>query len=95
MRRRAPRPLSEALTALTGSLEPSTVLARVQRVWASAVGETVAAAASPTAERSGVLTVVCSDSMWAAELEMMPELVDRLNAALGEGAIARLRCRTG
>lgn len=84
-----------ALTGLTRSLEPSTTLARVQRAWPSAVGETVAAAAAPTAERDGVLTVSCADSMWAAELEMMPELVDRLNAVLGERAVVRLRCRVG
>jgi predicted nucleic acid-binding Zn ribbon protein len=95
MRRRAPRPLSVALADLTGSLEPSTLLARIQRAWPSAVGRTVAAAAAPTGERDGVLTVTCADSTWAAELEMMPELVDRLNSALGEASVTRLRCRTG
>jgi predicted nucleic acid-binding Zn ribbon protein len=55
----------------------------------------VAAVARPIAERDGVLTVICSDSVWAAELEMMPELVERLNAVLGQRSIVRVRCRTG
>jgi len=95
VRRHAPRPLSAALFGLTEALEPAGTLARVQRVWSQAVGETVAAAARPTAEREGVLTVTCADAVWSAELQMMPELTQRLNAALGEDAILALRCRTG
>jgi predicted nucleic acid-binding Zn ribbon protein len=77
-------------------LEPAVPLAKVQRVWAQAVGESIAEAAEPTAERDGVLTVTCSDAVWTAELEMMGEqLVEQLNAALGERLIAKLRCRTG
>jgi predicted nucleic acid-binding Zn ribbon protein len=93
--RRAPRPLAQALAGLTATLEPPTTLARTQGVWQRAVGERVATAARPTGERNGVLTVTCSDAVWSAELEMMPELVQRLNAALGERAIVRVRCRTG
>lgn len=95
MSRRAPRPLATALAGLTGVLEPMTTLARSQRVWLDVVGEAIAAVALPTAERDGVLSVTCTEAVWAAELEMMPELVERLNDALGEAAIVRLRCRTG
>ncbi|HEX3693592.1 MAG TPA: DUF721 domain-containing protein [Solirubrobacteraceae bacterium] len=95
MSRRAPRPFSQALAGLTAALEPPTVLARAQGAWPDAVGERVAAVARPIAERDGVLTVICSDSVWAAELEMMPELVERLNAVLGQRSIVRVRCRTG
>jgi predicted nucleic acid-binding Zn ribbon protein len=77
-------------------MEPTTALAKVQRVWRQAVGELVAEAGRPTSERDGVLTVTCSDAVWSAELEMMGEqLVEQLNAALGGPLIARLRCRTG
>jgi predicted nucleic acid-binding Zn ribbon protein len=56
----------------------------------------IAAAGLPTAERDGVLTVTCTDSVWSAELDLMTsELVKRLNAALGETLIHKLRCRTG
>jgi predicted nucleic acid-binding Zn ribbon protein len=66
----------------------------VQEVWASAVGSAVAAAASPTAERDGVLTLTCVAAVWAQELELMAwELVPALNAALGSELIRELRCR--
>lgn len=94
--RRAPRPLSIAVGDLAGALEPGTTLARVQRVWREAVGEVVAAAGHPTAERDGVLTVTCSDSVWSAELQMLgPQLAEQLNDVLGRRLIDGLRCRAG
>jgi predicted nucleic acid-binding Zn ribbon protein len=96
MSRRAPRPFSFAVDGLTATIAPSTPLARVQEVWQAAVGEAVAQAAKPTAERSGTLTVVCSAAVWAQELTLMAsELVERLNSALGEELVHELRCRTG
>jgi predicted nucleic acid-binding Zn ribbon protein len=96
MSRPAPRPFSVALAGLTSTIAPSTPLARVQEVWRAAAGEAVAQAAQPTAERGGVLTVVCSAAVWAQELTLMAgELVERLNSALGEELVHELRCRTG
>jgi predicted nucleic acid-binding Zn ribbon protein len=58
------------------------------------VGEAVAREAAPVAERSGTLTVACSSSVWAHELDLMsPQLIERLNGALDRSAIERLRCR--
>jgi predicted nucleic acid-binding Zn ribbon protein len=96
MSRLAPRPLSLALGGLTATLAPATTLARVQQAWERAVGETIAQAGAPTAERDGVLTIVCADAVWAAELDLMgSRLVDSLNQALGERLVHKLRCRTG
>ena len=96
MSRRAPRPLALALDELSDALAPRTLLARVQAAWPSAAGPAIAAAAQPTAERDGVLTLTCEAAVWAHELEMMgPELIERLNRALGEPALAAVRCRTG
>ena len=68
----------------------------MQEVWERAAGPAIAAAARPSAERAGVLTVACEAAVWAQELELMaPELIARLNAALGAEAISELRCRTG
>ena len=93
--RRAPRPASLAVERLARTLAPATPLARIQGCWAAAVGESVAAAARPTAERAGVLTVSCDAAVWAAELQMMgPELVTRLNVQLGESLVTAVRCRT-
>jgi predicted nucleic acid-binding Zn ribbon protein len=92
----APRPLSTALQSLTATLAPATTLARVQELWEGVTGPAIAAAARPTAERGGVLTVTCTAAVWAQELDLMAtQLIPSLNAALGDEAIRELRCRTG
>jgi predicted nucleic acid-binding Zn ribbon protein len=96
VRRRAPVPLAGAVEALAAQLEPLTPLAAVQREWPGAVGAAIAAECSPVAERGGVVTVACRSSVWAHELTLMgPDLVARLNAALGESRVTEIRCRTG
>jgi len=95
VRRAAPRTLSTAVEDLTSAIAPATTLARVQEVWARTAGPSIAAAARPTAERQGILTVTCTAAVWAQELDLMAcELIPRLNAALGAEAIRELRCRT-
>ncbi len=94
MRRRAPRPLSLAVEALTEAVAPTDELARVQRVWRSAVGAAVAREAAPVAVHRRTLTVACRSAVWAQELDLMgPELLDALNRALGGTLLDRLRCR--
>jgi predicted nucleic acid-binding Zn ribbon protein len=93
MRRRDPRPVGHAIAALADRLAPQTTLASVQRVWPDAVGDVIAAQAEPTGEREGVLTVTCSSAVWAQELDLMgPDLVGRINAALGAETVLSLRC---
>ncbi len=96
MSRAAPRPISRALEGLAASLQPASTLARVHSCWEATLGEAIAAAARPTAERDGVLTVGCESAAWSQELELMaPELLERLNEALGAEVLHKLRCRTG
>jgi predicted nucleic acid-binding Zn ribbon protein len=91
--RRSPRPLSAALDPLRDRWAPQTLLAEVQRVWSEAVGELIAAEARPERERGGVLTVTCSASVWAQELDLMaPQILVRINASLGDDTVRRLRC---
>jgi predicted nucleic acid-binding Zn ribbon protein len=93
--RPAPRPLAVALDGLTAQLAPASTLARIQTIWDRVAGTAVAAAATPTAERDGTLTVTCSAAVWAQELDLMaPVLLQRLNEALGAELLSRLRCRT-
>jgi predicted nucleic acid-binding Zn ribbon protein len=93
VRRTQPRPLSHAIAALADRLAPQTTLAEIQRVWPDVVGPVIAAQAEPTGEREGVLRVTCSAAVWAQELDLMgPELVGRLNTALGTEAVSSLRC---
>lgn len=96
MRRRAPRPLAEALGSLQESLAPATLLAEVQRLWPRVAGAAIAREATPVSERAGVVTVACSAAVWAHELDLMsPLLIERLNAELRSGEVRRLRCVTG
>lgn len=91
--RRSPRPIGLALERARGGWAPETVLAEVQRVWSQVVGAAIAAEASPIRERAGVVTVSCSASVWAQELDLMgPSIVERLNEALDGERIERLRC---
>jgi predicted nucleic acid-binding Zn ribbon protein len=71
MGRRTPRPVGGALRAAIVPLAPATPLAAVQSVWEEAVGEAIAAKASPVAERDGVVTVACSSATWAHELDLL------------------------
>jgi predicted nucleic acid-binding Zn ribbon protein len=92
-RRAAPRPAGTAIAALADRLAPLTTLAVVQRAWPDVVGAAIAAQAHPTSERNGVLTVTCASAVWAQELDLMgPDLVARLNTALGRAAVVALRC---
>jgi predicted nucleic acid-binding Zn ribbon protein len=100
VRRAAPRPIARALEGFGGSLAPPTLLARVQARWVDAAGEAVAREAEPVAEREGTVTVRCSSSVWASELQLLSEdLLGRLNsrlAAAGERpAVKALRFVTG
>ncbi len=91
--RRGPRSLETAFDRLRDDLAPNTALADVQRVWPQTVGPAIAVEAQPTAERSGIVTVSCSASVWAQELDLMaPQIVERLNHALPGRTIQRLRC---
>jgi predicted nucleic acid-binding Zn ribbon protein len=91
--RRSPRRFSVAIAPIRDELAPETLLADVQRAWVDAVGPAIAGEAEPSAERGGVLTVSCSASVWAQELDLMgPAIVERLNGRLRAGEITRLRC---
>jgi predicted nucleic acid-binding Zn ribbon protein len=93
VRRAAPRPLALALSRVRESLQPATPLAAIQRAWPEAVGELVAREAQPVAERAGVVTVACRSAVWAQELDLLaPDVVERLNQAVGGPAVQALRC---
>jgi predicted nucleic acid-binding Zn ribbon protein len=93
-RRRAPRPAAGAFQAALQRVAPQTPLAAVQAAWANAVGEQLAARATPVSERGGTVTVECADAVWAQELDLMQEaLLERLRRELGEQAPEALRFR--
>jgi predicted nucleic acid-binding Zn ribbon protein len=93
--RRSPRLMAVALDRAREEWEPDSLLAEVQRVWMAAVGPAIAGEAHPAAERGGVVTVSCSASVWAQELDLMgPSILERLNQRLRAGRVSRLRCVT-
>jgi predicted nucleic acid-binding Zn ribbon protein len=93
-RRRAPRPATTAFRAALQRAAPQTRLASVQSIWEEVVGERVAAAARPVAERGDTVTVACLDSVWSEELDLMKQQLERgLRDRLGEDAPRSLRFR--
>jgi predicted nucleic acid-binding Zn ribbon protein len=103
VRRLAPRALSVALEGVVRGAEPTTLLARVQAVWADVAGPGLASAAAPVSERDGVVTITCESAVWAQELELLgPDLLTRFGDALaGEsgrpaaGSVQKLRFVVG
>ena len=93
-RRRAPRPATTALRSALEAAAPKTELASLQAVWTELVGERISAVAQPVSERGGEVTIDCSDSVWAQELDLMQgQLLTRLQERLGESAPQSLRFR--
>lgn len=93
MRRRAPRPVGQALDRVLGSVAPATLLADVQRAWPQAAGREFSRTCEPVAEHSGVVRVACRSAVWAQELDLMSaRVVDALNERLPRPAVKGLRC---
>ena len=96
MRRRDPFPLADAIDAIVKRTQPNTPLAAVQRVWPQAVGETIAGWAVPAAERDGVVTVNCTDSVTAHQLNAMQlEIIEKLRLAAPSLDLREMRFRVG
>jgi predicted nucleic acid-binding Zn ribbon protein len=93
-RRRAPRQAGEAFRVVRDQAAPRTGLAAVQTAWTQALGERLAAVATPVSERAGTLTVECVDGVWTQELDLMQDqLLERLREELGERAPKALKFR--
>ena len=96
MRRLAPRRLEIALENVLPDVAPAPLLAQVQAAWTEVAGDRMAAAAAPVSERDGVVTVECESGVWAQELELLsPDLLTRLEAALGAPSVGKLRFVVG
>jgi len=94
--RSRPRPIADSIRALRAEVEPATLLAAVQGRWATAVGDRIASEAWPDRERDGAITVVCRKATWAQELDLMQnELLEKVNSALAEPRVRRLRFVVG
>lgn len=93
---RDPQSLSSAMNRLIDDRGWSTeVSLRVLLgKWAYLVGGVNAAHSTPVGYRDGVLTVQAESTVWATSLRAMaPQLVAKLNASLGDGAVTRVDVR--
>ena len=60
--------------------------------WPTVVGEQIAAHATPTALRDGVLTVSAESTAWATQLRMVQaQLLAKIAAAVGDGVVTSLK----
>lgn len=76
-------PVGDALRQVLQRIDPERRL-EVFRIWASEVGEAVAARAEPAAFRDGVLSVRVRGAAWMQELQFAKEEIrTRLNRRLG------------
>jgi predicted nucleic acid-binding Zn ribbon protein len=91
--RHQPRRLGSALQAAVQPIAPATLLGAVQSSWPAAVGDRVAAEATPVSESEGVVTVACRSATWAQELDLLAgDMLAKLRSELPEGAdLAALR----
>ena len=70
---------------------------RILKLWASAVGPSVAAHASPRSFRRGRLVVTVDSSAWHAELEryFKQRIIANLNEKLGKALVTSVVFRVG
>jgi predicted nucleic acid-binding Zn ribbon protein len=62
--------------------------------WAQIVGPDLAAHTAPDGLVDGELTVMADSTAWATQLRLLAaELVRKLNAELGDGAVRRVKVR--
>lgn len=60
--------------------------------WQTVVGEQIAAHATPTTLRDGVLSVTAESTAWATQLRMVQaQLLAKIAAAVGDGVVTSLR----
>jgi predicted nucleic acid-binding Zn ribbon protein len=95
-RRDDPEPLGAAIEGLIdaqGWREPAAAGSVFGR-WADIVGTDLAAHTRPDSLADGELTVSADSTAWATQLRLLAaQLVRRLNAEIGDGAVRRVRVR--
>jgi predicted nucleic acid-binding Zn ribbon protein len=95
-RRDDPAPLGVAIGGLIAEAgwELSVATGSVFGRWAQIVGPELAAHTTPEGLADGELTVAADSTAWATQLRLLAgELVRRINAELGDGAVRRVQVR--
>ena len=95
-RRDDPAPLNAAIDGLVADTgwELAVSTASVFGQWAQIVGADLAAHTAPEGLVDGELTIAADSTAWATQLRLLAaQLVRRLNAELGDGAVRRVKVR--
>jgi predicted nucleic acid-binding Zn ribbon protein len=91
-----PRPLAESLDRVAKSLggPSAAALGAVFSSWADIVGAVVADHSWPISLARGVLVVGVEEPIWHTQLTFLQaEILERLGAVAGAGAVSRLEVR--
>lgn len=91
---RDPQPLGRAARDVAGTRgwSPKVAEGTVFAEWPTVAGEQIAAHATPTALRDGVLHVSAESTAWATQLRMVQsQLLAKIAAAVGDGVVTALR----
>jgi predicted nucleic acid-binding Zn ribbon protein len=91
-----PQPLSKAINGLLAAegWELAAATGSVFGRWAQIVGPELAGHTTPEALTDGELTVRADSTAWATQVRLLAgQLVRRLNAELGDGAVVRVTVR--
>ena len=92
MRRGRERPIADAVMRLAESLAPQTPLSKVERAWPIVVGTAMAAHSKPASLKGSLLTVECSGSVYAQELELQSRrVITKLSEELAAQVVERIR----
>ena len=92
MRRGRERPIADAVMRLAESLAPQTPLSKVERAWPTVVGHALAAHSKPASLKGSLLTVECSGSVYAQELELQSRrVVAKLSEELSDEVVEKIR----
>ena len=95
-RQEDPQPLTSAIEGLvdTRGWQQRTAMGSVFGRWAEIVGPDLAAHTRPDSFADGELVVTADSTAWATQVRLLaPQLVRRVNAELGDGAVLRVRVR--
>jgi len=84
-------PLAEVVTGVAGQFGWQLSLPAIQARWSEIAGDINAQHSKPERLDATVLTVRTDSSTWASALRLMaPQLVAKLNEALGDGSVTRV-----
>lgn len=91
-------PLGDILAEIIKSIrrEAPSDLSRIREAWNSTLDPTISANAQPAALKGASLLVHTASSTVTYQLRfIMPDIINRLNTAMGEPLLREIKCKVG